>query len=159
MKSNFNSFAIPFIFTPVNNLWAVPAGEYRARVKTVTVSPCNTDRSKQVFRFVFDILENANGPVEKLAKKDYTTGTPSYDQLQKDLAAFFDPSEVEAMRGTRTPVDLHALVGKEVDLLICNFTAKGHDEPYSQINRVERPGKYIPDRHTDVDYEDLALAI
>jgi hypothetical protein len=94
-----------------------------------------------------------------LAKKDYTTGTPSYDQLQRDLVAFFDPSEVEALRGTRTEVDLHALVGKEADLLISTFTAKGHVEPYSKIERVERPGKYIPDMHGDFDYEDLALAI
>jgi hypothetical protein len=159
MKHNSNSFAIPFVFAPVNNIWAVPGGEYRARVKTVTVSECNTDRSKQVFRFVFEVLENANGPVEILAKKDYTTGTPSYDQLQKDLAAFFDPSEVEAMRGTRTPDDLHPLVGREVDLLISTFTAKGHVEPYSKIERVEPPGKYIPDMHSDFDYEDLALAI
>ena len=159
MKTNLPSRSIPFTFAPTENPWVVPAGEYRARVKTVSASPCNTDLSKQVFRFVFDVIEDVNGSVEKLAKKDYTTGTPSYDQLQKDLTAFFDPSEVEAMRGKKTEVNLHALVGREVDLLISTFTAKGHVEPYSKIERVERPGKYIPDIHGDFDYEDLALAI
>lgn len=159
MKNNISSRTIPFTFAPVENRWAVPAGEYRARVKTVTVTECNNDRSKQVFRFVFDVIEDVNGSVDKLAKKDYTQGTPSYDQLQKDLTAFFDPSEVEAMRGKRTEVNLHALVGREVDLLISTFTTKDHVEPYSKIDRVERPGKYIPDMHGDFDYEDLALAI
>jgi hypothetical protein len=159
MNTNLISRSIPFTFAPVENLWVVPAGEYRARVKTVTVSPCKTDRSKQVYRFVFDVIEDVNGPVNKLAKKDYTSGTPSYDQLQNDLTAFFDASEVEAMRGTRTEVDLSALVGRDVDLLISTFTAKGHVEPYSKIDRVERPGKYIPDIHGDFANEDLALAI
>lgn len=100
-----------------------------------------------------------NGSIEKLAKKDYTTGTPSYDQLQKDLTAFFEPSEVEAMRGKRTEVNLHALVGREVDLLISTFATRDHVEPYSKIERVERPGKYIAYPRDDFDYEDLALAI
>ncbi len=150
--------SIPFVLKPINSKWAVPAGEYRARVRTVTESECDTDGAKKI-RFVFDVIEDVNGPVEKLAKTDYTTGTPSYDQLQKDLAAFFDPSEIQTMRATRTEVDLHSLVGREVDLLISNFTAKGHDEPYSKIDRIERPGKYVPNSSDQFDCDDLMPAI
>jgi hypothetical protein len=162
MKNNYKTSnkCVPFRLKPVNNLWAVPAGIYCARVSSVTSSPSKKDATKETIKIVFDVFEDRHGnSIKKLAKIDYTEGTEEYEQLQTDLEAFCNPEDLQEMREKSVEMDLKDLVGTEVDIVVSTYQNKGHQHPYSKIVQVAKRGRLIQDNPRYMDLEDVSLAI
>lgn len=155
---------IPYQFPEERNLFAVPAGKYRARLMSSTYLPNKKNNERDDIRFIFQIVADANGSADYRARKVYSSGINLYD-LDQDLKAFFTDDEIAELKKTRKQIDLADLEGKTVDLLIITSrTVKEYKDPFSQIDGIFRAGTLLPNEkceestHHDHDDDDDALA-
>lgn len=143
---------VPFRFAPRNNPFAVPSGRYRGVVKSVTKNSLGAANEKTTIKFMFELTEDQNGPVDYLIRKQYTEGSPNYGELNSDLAVFLDPAEMKELETTGTEIDLADLIGCKVDVLVSTIQNKGYPEPFSKIDAIYPPGHLLPENdHQDPD--------
>ncbi len=141
MKSAPARQPIPFLFTPPDALFVIPAGDYRAVLKTVSKEESEMEEGRKLIRFVFDLIADEIGPVSYSAALEYLDDEAGQAKLNKDLAVFLEPCEIDQMLGIPGEIDLSELVGTEVDMTIATFTSK--EEPYSRIIEIHRAGNLI----------------
>ena len=133
---------IPFLFTPPHSLFAIPAGNYRAVLRTVSTEEDELEEGKFLLRLVFDIVAGVDGPVKYSACLEYPVDMEGHAKLNRDLVAFLDPGEIDQMQGMPAEIELAELVGTEVDMTVATFTSS--EEPhYSTINGIFRAGSLI----------------
>jgi len=144
----------PFLFEPPHSFFAIPAGNYRAVLRTVSTEEDEFEEGKLLLRFVFDIVADENGPVEYSACLEYTQDEEGSLKLNSDLVAFLDQGEIDQMQGMPAEIDLAELVGTEVDMTVATFTSS--DEPhYSRVTGIY-PAATITGRMVSSDEDRLA---
>ncbi len=140
MKNSRRSPSIPFLFTPPQSMFAIPAGCYRAVLRDV--STMESDEVNPVLRFHFDIIAGENGPVRYSAALEYLEDEGCRAKLNEDLAAFFPQDQIDQMLGMPQEVDLLSFVGDEVDVMVSTFTGSDHP-PYSKVTGLYPAGSLI----------------
>jgi hypothetical protein len=147
---------IPFLFTPPSP-FAVPPGNYRAVLRTVSTDEDELEEGKLLLRLVFDIVAGEDGQVNYSACLEYPQDENGHARLNDDLVAFLDPGEIEQMLGMPAEIDLGELVGTEVDMAVATFT--GRDEPqYSRVTGIY-PAATITGRMVSLDEDCLAAQV
>jgi len=157
ITTNPNTPSVPYKFNNYKNPFAVPAGRYRAVVKWVKMCESKTDKSKQAVKFLFDVTENADGPVTYLISKEYAEGSAEYAHLAVDLEAFLDKAEIEEFSKNKTQIDLADLAGKHVDLMINTISSPKYDTPYSFIDGIFPAGYLLPQKKRETADQDACL--
>lgn len=155
---NPNKQTIPFSFTKIKNPFCVPAGRYKAIVKSVKIAESKADSSKQAIKMVFALVENPDGPVDFLATKDYNAASQENGHLAADVESFLTKAKIEELKRTKEQIDLADLVGKKVDLLIANKTSPKYVDPLSVIDGLFPAGYLIPHHKPEPDDDDSACA-
>lgn len=159
ITSNPNTPSVPYRFNSYKNPFAVPAGRYRAVVKSVKMGESKSDKSKQAVKFVFDVIEDVHGPVTYLISKEYAEGSAEYAHLGGDLEAFLDKAEVEELSRTKAQIDLADLAGKHVDLMINTISSPKYDTPYSFIDGIFPAGYLIPQKKREMNDNDASMEV
>ena len=143
------------------NVYAVPAGKYRATLNTVSWILHQPGGDHCDCRLLFDII----GPVDYRIRKVYCPNSDSYAELLWDLKAFFTPDEVKAMIKAGGPIERSEVEGRDVDLEVVTKKVKCFKVPYSMIVGIYPPGTLIQDSEysgvsgeDDDDETDLAAA-
>ncbi|MFZ4776925.1 MAG: hypothetical protein ACOYM3_16270 [Terrimicrobiaceae bacterium] len=135
---------IPFKFLEERNVFAVPAGKWRAVLQSITYVPNKLDETQNDLRFIFQIVADSNGHADYKARKVYTVGV-NYHELNQDLKAFFTEDEMSEIKKAGTQIDLAVLEGRHVDLLTTTGKkVKGHKDLFSQIDGIFRAGTLLP---------------
>lgn len=146
---------IPFLFKPPYALFAFPAGNYRAVLRTVTTEEDEYEEGKFVIRFVLDVVAGEKGPVNYSVCFEYSQDEEGQKKLNDDLAAFLDRGEIDQMLGMPHEVDLLSFIGDEVDITVATFTSD--DEPhYSTVTGVYPAGSLITGEMMALDEDRLA---
>ena len=154
MKSTPTIEPIPFLFTPPYSPFSVPAGSYRAVLKSVSTHEDEFEEGKHLLRLVFDVVAGDDGPVNYSACLEYPQDEEGHAKLNRDLAAFLDQGEIDQMQGMPAEIDLAELVGTEVDMTVATFTSS--DEPhYSRVTGIY-PAATITGRMVSLDEDRLA---
>lgn len=156
MKNNTTP-RVPFVFATPKNPFAVPAGRYKAIVKSVKMTDEQPDGTKKAVKITFGLFENATGPTEFLAKKQYSQTAGTYDQLHTDLRAFFSATGIEDMQESHAVIDLTDLVDREVDVFIVTFSSPGYPTPFSKIEDIFPAGTLFPEKEAEPE-DDFACA-
>lgn len=155
--SNPNTPSVPYRFNNYKNPFAIPAGRYRAAVKWVKMCESKTDKSKQAVKFLFDVIEDADGPVTYLISKEYAEGSAEYAHLGVDLEAFLDEADIEDFSKNKTQIDLADLAGKHVDLIITTISSLKYDTPYSFIDGIFPAGYLLPKKKRESNDADACM--
>jgi len=134
---------IPFQFQEPVNLFAVPAGRYRATLESITY--CDHKGQHDDMKFLFDITANEHGPVDYRARKLFCNDKTSHAQLQRLLKVFYTAEEIEILTQNGTEIDLNDLQGRSVDLLIVTKNVSGYKTPFSEIDGAYQVGTLLPD--------------
>ena len=157
ITTNPNTPSVPYRFNNYKNPFAIPAGRYRAAVKWVKMCESKTDKSKQAVKFLFDVIENVDGPVAYMISKEYAEGSAEYAHLAVDLEAFLDKTEIEEFSKNKAQIDLADLEGKHVDLMINTISSPKYDTPYSFIDGIFPAGYLIPQKKRESNHGDACM--
>ena len=145
---------IPFLFTPPHSLFAIPAGNYRAVLRSVSTEEDEFEEGKHLIRLVFDIVAGEDGPVKYSACLEYPEDKEGRAKLNRDLVAFLDPGEIDQMQGIPAEIDLADLIGTEVDMSVATFTSID-EAHYSRVTGIY-PAATITGRMVSSDEDRLA---
>jgi len=133
---------IPFLFKPPHSLFTIPAGNYRAVLRTVSTHEDEFEEGKHLLRLVFDVVAGDDGPVNYSACLEYPQDEEGHAKLNRDLAAFLNPGEIDQMLGMPQELDLLSFVGDEVDMTVATFTSTDGPQ-YSEIVAILPAGRLI----------------
>jgi len=137
-----SSPSIPFIFTPPYSLFTIPAGNYRAVLKSVSKEEDEMEEGKHLIRLVFDVVAGEDGPVKYSACLEYPQDEEGHAKLNRDLAVFLDQGEIDQMLGMPQELDLLSFIGDEVDMTVATFTSTDGPQ-YSKIVAILPAGRLI----------------
>lgn len=147
--------SIPFKLKEPKNLFAVPAGKYSATLKNVTTVESKNDMADDAVRFIFDVTRNESGPVEYLAKKEYTLHGGQSEELLRDMDAFFEPFELSQMKRAQKEIDLVQLIGRSVDIYVVTKCVPQYKVPFSKIDGIFRAGTLLHMESDDDPFDDF----
>lgn len=139
MKNSSRSPSIPFLFSHPPDLFAIPAGCYRAILREVSTTKRKIDEEKLALRLLFDAVAATDGPVKFSAALEYPVDKDGNAKVDLDLVHFWNPEEIDQLHGMPTETEL---VGTELDMTIATFTGSEHP-PYSRVTGIYPAGDLI----------------